>query len=88
MQWIKDTFNTRKPIIAMCHVRALPGDPYFSGDMEQVVDQARAEFLALQEGGVDAVMFSNSIQPPLSDEDGACHDRLHGTYHRRAEERD
>ncbi len=64
MQWIKDTFNTRKPIIAMCHVRALPGDPYFSGDMEQVVDQARAEFLTLQEGGVDAVMFSNEFSLP------------------------
>ena len=66
MEWIKETFKTEKPIVAMCHVRALPGDPYFDADggMEKVVDPARAEFLALQEGGVDAVMFSNEFSLP------------------------
>ena len=66
MDWIKETFGTHKPIIAMCHVRALPGDPYFDADggMEKVVDMARQEFLALQEGGVDAVMFSNEFSLP------------------------
>lgn len=66
MEWIKETFKTKKPIIAMCHVRALPGDPYYDakGGMEKIVDQARAEFLALQEGGVDAVMFSNEFSLP------------------------
>ena len=66
MEWIKETFKTKKPIIAMCHVRALPGDPYYDADggMEKIVDQARAEFLALQEGGVDAVMFSNEFSLP------------------------
>ncbi len=66
MNWIKETFKTEKPIIAMCHIRALPGDPYFDaeGGMERVVDLARAEFLALQEGGVDAVMFSNEFSLP------------------------
>lgn len=66
MEWIKKTFGTEKPIIAMCHVRALPGDPYFDADggMEKVIDLARMEFLALQEGGVDAVMFSNEFSLP------------------------
>lgn len=66
MEWIKETFGTNKPIIAMCHIRALPGDPYFDekGGMEYVVDMARKEFLALQEGGVDAVMFSNEFSLP------------------------
>lgn len=66
MTWIKETFKTEKPIIAMCHIRALPGDPYFdaNGGIERVVDMARAEFLALQEGGVDAVMFSNEFSLP------------------------
>jgi hypothetical protein len=27
MEWIKETFGTRKPILAMCHFNALPGDP-------------------------------------------------------------
>lgn len=66
MKWIEETFKTKKPIVAMCHFRALPGDPYFDakGGMSKVVDQARAEFLALQEGGVDAVMFSNEFSLP------------------------
>jgi len=66
MEWLKETFGTKKPIIAMCHFRALPGDPYYDGDggMEKVVDMARDEFLALQEGGVDAVMFSNEFSLP------------------------
>lgn len=66
MEWIKETFGTKKPIIAMCHFRALPGDPYYDvdGGMEKVVDMAREEFLALQEGGVDAVMFSNEFSLP------------------------
>ena len=56
MQWIQQLFKTQKPIVAMCHFRALPGDPYYDADggMEKVVDMARTEFLALQEGGVDA----------------------------------
>ena len=66
MQWIKDTFLTKKPIIAMCHFRAMPGDPGYDpdGGMEKVADLARKDFLALQEGGVDAVMFSNEFSLP------------------------
>jgi hypothetical protein len=27
MNWIQELFNTLKPVIAMCHLQALPGDP-------------------------------------------------------------
>ncbi|MNN29719.1 putative sgc region protein SgcQ [compost metagenome] len=66
MEWIKDTFGTHKPIIAMCHFRALPGDPYFEseGGMERVVELARQDLNGLQDGGVDAVMFSNEFSLP------------------------
>lgn len=66
MKWIKDVFKTSKPIIAMCHFRALPGDPYYDpdGGMEKLVDLARKEMLALQNGGVDAIMFSNEFSLP------------------------
>ena len=66
LDWIKGTFGTEKPVIAMCHFAALPGDPYydFDGGMEKVVEQARREFIDLQEGGVDAVMFSNEFSLP------------------------
>jgi len=66
MNWIKDLFGTYKPIIAMCHLEALPGDPDYDSakGMEWVVDQARKETFALQKGGVDAIMFSNERSLP------------------------
>ena len=64
--WIKDMFGTLKPIIAMCHLNALPGDPYFDegGGMKTVIEWARKDLLALQNGGADAVMFSNEFSLP------------------------
>ncbi|NWG15743.1 MAG: BtpA/SgcQ family protein [Chloroflexi bacterium] len=66
MNWLNELFDTDKPIIAMCHMKALPGDPgYDAGKgMEWVVEQARADLRALQDGGVDAVMFSNEASLP------------------------
>lgn len=64
--WIKEVFNTNKPIIAMCHFLPLPGDPYYdkAGGMKKVIDRAKNDLLALQDGGVDAVMFSNEFSLP------------------------
>ncbi|MBR5341351.1 MAG: BtpA/SgcQ family protein [Erysipelotrichaceae bacterium] len=64
--WLKETFNVDKPIIAMCHLQPLPGDPYFDeeGGMDKVVDCARKDLHALQDGGVDGVMFSNEFALP------------------------
>ncbi len=66
MNWSTEVFGTEKPIIAMCHIRALPGDPMYEDEkgMEYVVEKAREDFLALQSGGVDAVMFSNEFSLP------------------------
>ncbi|WP_372660878.1 BtpA/SgcQ family protein [Cohnella sp.] len=66
MSWLKDVIGTEKAIIAMCHFNALPGDPYYDHGkgMEDVVAWARKDLLALQEGGVDAVMFSNEFSLP------------------------
>lgn len=66
MKWIKETFGTEKPIIAMCHLKPMPGDPYYdkSAGMQKVVDAAKHELNALQSGGVDAVMFSNEFSMP------------------------
>src|SRR5512146_212017 len=64
--WTNDLFGTNKPIIAMCHLPALPGDPAYdeAGGMGCVVEFARQELRALQDGGVDAVMFSNEFSLP------------------------
>ena len=64
--WTKEIFGTNKPIIAMCHLMALPGDPDFDKTcgMQHVIDWARKDLQALQEGGVDGVMFSNEFSLP------------------------
>ena len=66
MLWTKELFGTEKTIIAMLHLDALPGDPRFRyGDaMERVVEHARADLKALQEGGVDGVLISNEFSLP------------------------
>lgn len=66
MNWLKEVFKTEKPIVAMCHLRSLPGDPYYDrkGGMQQVIDYAYQEMMDLQEGGVDAIMFSNEFSLP------------------------
>jgi len=64
--WMEDLFGTGKPIIAMCHLKAFPGDPDFdlAGGLKAVVEQGRRDLIALQDGGVDAVMFSNEFSLP------------------------
>jgi len=64
--WIKETFGVEKPIIAMCHMQPMPGDPYYNKatGMKDVLEKARHDMLALQEGGVDAIMFSNEFSLP------------------------
>jgi len=64
--WIQELFGTEKPIIGMCHMQAMPGDPHYAADkgLEWVYEQARIDMLALQEGGVDAILFSNEFSLP------------------------
>ncbi len=64
--WVKDLFRVEKPVIGMCHMRAMPGDPQYDAakGMAWVYDQTRTDMLALQEGGVDAILFSNEFSLP------------------------
>ncbi|MCI8650146.1 MAG: BtpA/SgcQ family protein [Anaerotruncus sp.] len=66
MQWIQELFGVEKPIIAMCHLQAMPGDPGYDEEkgMDWVVEMARHDLHGLQNGGVDAVMFSNEFSLP------------------------
>ncbi|NLE99356.1 MAG: BtpA/SgcQ family protein [Anaerolineales bacterium] len=66
MNWINELFRVEKPIIAMCHLEALPGDPAYAPDkgLDWVIARARHNLNALQDGGVDAVMFSNEASLP------------------------
>ncbi len=57
-------FGQEKPVIALLHIRALPGDPLYEGDLEDVAAQAGQDLRALQDGGGDGVLFSNEFSMP------------------------
>ncbi len=69
MTWCKETFGVEKPIIALLHINAFPGSPLFVDgvdSMEKCVEDARKDLHALQDGGVDAVLFSNEFCLPYA----------------------
>jgi membrane complex biogenesis BtpA family protein len=64
--WLTDVFESSKPVIAMLHLSALPGDPGYDtrAGISAVVARAKGELDALQTGGVDGVMISNEFSLP------------------------
>lgn len=55
--WIKEVLGVEKPVIAMCHLLPLPGDPDYDKvkGMAHVAERARRDLQALQDGGVDVL---------------------------------
>jgi hypothetical protein len=65
MSFLTELFGTEKPIIGLVHIRALPGDPFYKGEgMDEVIRRAGADLEALQNGGVDGVLFTNEFSMP------------------------
>ncbi len=66
MSWLKEVIGTEKAIVAMCHLQAMPGDPFYDKEkgMKWVIEKAKEDVKALQDGGVDAIMFSNEYSLP------------------------
>ena len=62
--WTHELFGVEKPIIALLHLDAMPGDPGFCGSLETVLAHARADLEALQAGGVDGILFANEFSRP------------------------
>jgi membrane complex biogenesis BtpA family protein len=64
--WLDEVFAVKKPIVAMLHLAALPGDPGFdsTSGIAAVVERAKQELDSLQSGGVDGVMISNEFSLP------------------------
>ena len=62
--WTQEMFGVEKPIIALLHLDALPGDPGYCGSMDTVLEHARQDLVALQNGGVDGILFANEFSLP------------------------
>jgi membrane complex biogenesis BtpA family protein len=63
---LKETFGSAKPIIAMVHLPPLPGSPLHDpeGGIRKIIDAAAGDITALQEAGIDAIMFGNEGDRP------------------------
>lgn len=68
--WMKELFGTDKPVIGMMHLMALPTDPKYDaeGGIRQVLDRARADLQAIQDGGIDGILFCNEYSIPYLDD--------------------
>ncbi len=62
----QDVFGSRKPVIGMVHLGALPGTPLHDAKagLAGLVAGARRDLGALQAAGFDAVMFGNENDRP------------------------
>jgi hypothetical protein len=56
----------RKPIIGMAHLGPLPGSPHYdrAAGVAKLIDDVARDIAALQDGGVDAIMFGNEGDRP------------------------
>jgi membrane complex biogenesis BtpA family protein len=63
---LENLFGTKKPVIAMAHIPALPGTPRYddAGGMDHLLEWVRSDVEHLVEGGVDAIMFCNEDDRP------------------------
>lgn len=66
MTWVHEYFGKDKAIIGLCHLKALPGDPLYDekNGMEGVYNAALADIMALQDGGIDGIQFTNEFSIP------------------------
>jgi uncharacterized protein len=64
--WLTELTGAKKPIVGMAHLPALPGTPLWdaAAGMAKVRDWVKRDLAALQDGGIDAVMFCNENDRP------------------------
>ena len=64
--FLEQLFNVDKPVIAMVHLRPLPGSPHYniSDTIEDLVRAALKDAKALENGGVDGILVSNESDIP------------------------
>ena len=65
MPVLSEGTGSRKEIIGVVHLLALPGSPGWQGDLDEVVRHAMRDAEALARGGIDAVIFENFGDVPF-----------------------
>lgn len=60
--WTQDMFGVEKPIIALLHLDALPGDPGYCGDMKQLQNtQGKTCWRCRTEALTESFLQTNSV---------------------------
>ena len=61
--WMKEMFGTDKPVIGVLHMHAMPTDPKYdrSTGIQGVIEAARKDLHAYQNGGIDGILFCNEF---------------------------
>jgi len=65
---LSSIFKAQKPVIGMVHLPASPGQPQFKSkpDLRQLVASVKSDVKALQDGGVDGLLFCNESDLPYT----------------------
>ena len=65
---LSSIFKASKPIIGMVHLPASPGQPQFKSkpDLKSMISAVAADVKALQDGGVDGLLFCNESDLPYT----------------------
>jgi membrane complex biogenesis BtpA family protein len=65
---MNDLFGKRRPLIAMAHLRSLPGTPLYDaqGGIESIVEHLRRDLEIILAADFDAVLFCNEGDLPYS----------------------
>ncbi len=62
---LADLFSRAKPLIGMVHLLPLPGSPRFGGKLDEVIEGAVADALALAGAGYDGAIVENLGDAPF-----------------------
>ncbi len=67
MTWLKEAFGRNKVVIGMVNCPPMPGTPHFdeTRGLPFILERVEHDLLALQEGGIDAVLFHNENDRPF-----------------------
>ncbi|MBX9687693.1 MAG: BtpA/SgcQ family protein [Candidatus Obscuribacterales bacterium] len=63
---LEEIFSTKKPVIGVIHLLALPGSARFDGQLDMTLARAEQEAAALASGGVDGIIIENFFDTPFT----------------------
>ena len=61
-----DLSSKHKLLIGVVHLKPLPGSPRWGGSMDEVIKAAKADALAYERGGADAIIIENFGDAPFT----------------------